>query len=92
LNGNDLAESCIEIMKHHDIDIINIGTSEDLTIKELAEIISSISNFKNNIVFDNSMPNGTMRKLLDVSLMKSLGLKNKTSLIEGIKKIYYEYK
>lgn len=89
---DDLAESCIEIMKHHDIDIINIGTSEDLTIKELAEIISSISNFKNNIVFDNSMPNGTMRKLLDVSLMKSLGLKNKTSLIEGIKKIYYEYK
>ncbi|NLT49759.1 MAG: GDP-L-fucose synthase [Ignavibacteria bacterium] len=67
---------------------INIGTGEDLTIKELAETIKDAVNYNGKIVFDTSKPDGTPRKLLDVSLLHSLGWKHKTDLKVGITKAY----
>lgn len=67
---------------------INIGTGEDLTIAELAEIISGIVGFKGEIEYDSSKPDGTPRKLMDVSRINNLGWKFKTSLEDGIKKTY----
>jgi len=64
--------------------LINIGTGEDLTIRELAELVSKVLDFKCEIVFDTSRQDGTLRKLLDVSRINALGWKAKTSLAEGI--------
>ena len=67
---------------------MNIGTGEDLTIKELAKLISEIVIFKGKIEYDNSKPDGTPRKLLDVSKLENLNWRAKTSLKEGIRKTY----
>ncbi len=70
---------------------INVGTGEDLTIAELAGVISEIVGFKGKINYDSSKPDGTPRKLMDVSRINNLGWKYKTSLQEGIKKAYNWY-
>ncbi|MFA5806144.1 MAG: GDP-L-fucose synthase [Melioribacteraceae bacterium] len=70
---------------------INIGSGEDVTIKELAEIIKKIVGFEGEIVFDSSKPDGTPRKLMDVSLLNKLGWKYSISLEEGIRKAYEWY-
>ena len=67
---------------------INIGTGEDLTIGELAKLISEIIGYKGKIVYDSSKPDGTPRKLMDVSRIHTLGWHHKTSLKEGIEKTY----
>ncbi|NOX18573.1 MAG: GDP-L-fucose synthase [Chlorobi bacterium] len=67
---------------------INIGTGADVTIAELAETVKSVVGFEGNIVYDASKPDGTPRKLLDVSLLRKLGWKHKVELREGIEKIY----
>ncbi len=67
---------------------INIGTGEDLTIAELAEMIKKIVDFKGEIIYDSTKPDGTPRKLMDVSRLHNLGWNHKTSLEEGIKKTY----
>jgi GDP-L-fucose synthase len=70
---------------------INIGTGEDLTITELASLIAQITGFKEKVVYDNSKPDGTPRKLMDVSRINKLGWKYKTSLSDGIQKAYDWY-
>jgi GDP-L-fucose synthase len=70
---------------------INIGTGEDLTISELASLIAQITGFKEKVVYDNSKPDGTPRKLMDVSRINKLGWKYKTSLKDGIQKAYNWY-
>jgi|WetSurMetagenome_2_1015567.scaffolds.fasta_scaffold40595_2 GDP-L-fucose synthase len=70
---------------------INIGTGRDLRIKELAELIKNVAGFKGELLWDNSKPDGTYRKLLDVSKINSLGWKEKVGLYEGIKIIYSNY-
>ncbi len=93
---DDLAEAVVFLMENIDakdlydlgISQINIGTGEDLSIKELAEIIARVTGFKGKIEFDSSKPDGTPRKLMDVSRIRSLGWKHKTSLEEGIRKTY----
>jgi GDP-L-fucose synthase len=70
---------------------MNIGTGRDLTIKELAGLIKSIIGFKGELAWDNTKPDGTFRKLLDVSKINRLGWKEKISLEEGIKMIYNKY-
>jgi GDP-L-fucose synthase len=70
---------------------INIGTGEDLTISELASLIAQITGFKEKVVYDNSKPDGTPRKLMDVSRINKLGWKYKTSLKDGIQKAYDWY-
>ncbi len=71
---------------------INIGTGGDITIRELAEVISDITAYKGNIEWDTSRPDGTNQKLMDVSKINSLGWKHKVSLEEGIKMVYEWYK
>jgi GDP-L-fucose synthase len=90
---DDLAEACYICMeKYNSLDIINIGTGEDITIKELAETISQIVGYDGEIEWDTTKPNGTPRKVLNVDRIKSLGWKPKISLFEGIAKTYEWYK
>lgn len=89
LHVDDLADACVHLMKTYDEnEIVNIGTGEDVTIKELAELIKKIVGFKGEIVNDTTKPDGTPRKLLDVSKLHSLDWKHKTSLGDGIKMTY----
>jgi len=89
---DDLAKACIFLMnEYNDSEIINVGTGADVTIKNLAEAIASIVGYKGKIIWDTSKPNGTMRKVLDVSKINKLGWKAETSLLYGIQKTYKWY-
>jgi GDP-L-fucose synthase len=89
---DDLADACIHLMlNYNESEIVNIGTGQDVTIKELALTISDIVGYKGDIHFNSDMPDGTPRKLLDVSKLSGLGWKYKTTLVEGIKKTYNNY-
>ena len=72
-------------------EFINIGTGRDITIKDLALMIKDIVGFRGEIVWDSSKPDGTPRKLLDISRIKALGWEPKTSLEQGIRKTYQWY-
>ena len=92
LHVDDLADACVFLMKRYDRgEIINIGVGQDLTIKELAEMIREITGFQGRIVYDRTRPDGTPRKLLDVSRINRLGWKAKISLREGIASTYKWY-
>ena len=85
----DLAEALVFLMKNYDSpEIINVGTGEDISIGELAEMMKNVTGFKGIIRFDTSRPDGTPRKLLDVTRIRSLGWKPKTSLKEGLLRTY----
>lgn len=89
LHVDDLAEACYFLMKNNkETNLINIGTGKDLTIKALAELIQKITNYKGRIVWNTDKPDGTPRKLLDVSQIHQLGWKHNIELEEGIKKVY----
>ena len=93
LHVDDLAEACIKCMQDYDeSEPINVGTGEDVTIKELAETIADVVGYKNNIKWNTDKPNGTPRKVLNVDKMKSLGWEPKISLREGIQSTYKWYK
>lgn len=82
---DDLAEACVFLMEHYnDTETVNIGTGEDVSIKTLATTIKEIVSFEGKLVFDTTKPDGTPRKLLDVSKINKLGWKHKTKLEEGI--------
>lgn len=84
---DDLAEACVFLMQNYnDAETINIGTGEDVTIKELAETIKKTVDFEGDLVFDATKPDGTPRKLLDVSKINNLGWKHKVNLQRGIEK------
>jgi len=91
----DLAEAVVLLMNNFDYsnigEFVNIGTGKDITIKELAELMSDIIGFKGNSKWDKSKPNGTPQKLLDVSRINNLGWQAKTSLRDGIKMTYKWY-
>jgi GDP-L-fucose synthase len=89
---DDLAEACLFLMGNYDDnEIINIGTGEDISILELANIIKNCIGYTGRIVWDSSKPDGTPHKLLDVSKIQSLGWKYKTNLKDGIKETYKWY-
>lgn len=89
---DDLADACVFLMEQGVSDgMLNIGTSTDVTIRELAETIMEIVGFKGGIVFDSSKPDGTPRKLLSVERVGALGWKAKTSLRDGIAKAYADF-
>jgi GDP-L-fucose synthase len=91
LHADDMADACVFLMKNHnEPGLINIGVGEDLTIKELAEMIKEITDYKGKLVFDTSKPDGTPRKLMDVSKLSSLGWKASITLRDGIEKVYRE--
>jgi GDP-L-fucose synthase len=89
LHSDDLADACYFLMQKYDSeDFINIGIGEDISIKELAELIANIVGFEGKIVWDSSKPDGTPRKLMDVSKLHQLGWKHKIGLEEGIRSVY----
>ncbi len=93
LHVDDLAEACYTCMEKYDgEEHINVGTGEDVTIKELAETIVDVVGYKNAYEWDTSKPNGTPRKVLNVDKIKSLGWEPKISLREGIESTYEWFK
>lgn len=86
---DDLADACVFAMKQYDGEqFLNVGTGEDLSIRELATLVTDVTGFSGRIVWDSAMPDGTPRKLLDVSRLHALGWKAKTSLPDGIRRSY----
>jgi GDP-L-fucose synthase len=86
---DDLAEALLFLMEHYnDPEIVNVGVGEDITIRELAELIGRITGFKGKLEFDATKPDGTPRKLLNVDKINKLGWKAKTPLEDGIQKTY----
>ncbi len=93
LHVDDLAEACYVCMQKYDeSEHINVGTGEDVTIKQLAETISRVVGFMGDTEWDNTKPNGTPRKVMNVDRIKALGWEPKISLREGIEKTYEWYK
>ncbi len=89
---DDLAEACVFLMeKGVSDDFYNIGTGTDVTIRELAETVMSVVGFAGSIVFDSSKPDGTPRKLLDVSRLREIGWQARTPLREGIALAYRDF-
>ena len=89
---DDLADACLFLMNNYDgSEIINIGVGSDLTISELAELVAKVVGFKGEVIFDSSKPDGTPRKLLDVTKLNDLGWKAKIGLEEGIRQTYNWY-
>jgi GDP-L-fucose synthase len=95
LHVDDMADACVYLMENYNApdigEFVNIGVGEDLTIKELAEMIKEVVGFKGKIVYDSSKPDGTPQKLLDVTKLHRLGWKARIPLKDGIKKVYQEY-
>ena len=102
LHSDDLARACVFLMnlpdekfdsllKDDEPPLLNVGTGEDLTIRELAELICSVVGFEGELVFDPSKPDGTPRKLLDVSRVQALGWKARTTLEQGIRDVAKDF-
>ncbi|WP_164480611.1 MULTISPECIES: GDP-L-fucose synthase [Legionella] len=88
----DMADACVFLMEEKTSDgLFNVGTGIDISIRELAEIVMDVVGFTGEIVFDETKPNGTPRKLLNVEKMKNLGWKAKTDLRTGITKTYKDF-
>jgi GDP-L-fucose synthase len=92
LHVDDLAEACFFLMQHYnDKQFVNVGCGEDLSIKSLAEMIQSIVGFPGELIWNTEKPDGTPRKLMDVSKIKGLGWSPKINLAQGIAAVYQEY-
>ena len=90
---DDLADACLFLMREYNgEEWMNVGTGKDLTIKELAQTIQKVTGFKGKIVFDSSKPDGTLRKLMDVSRLEKAGWKYTVELEDGIRQVYEEVK
>ena len=89
LHVDDLADACVHLMQtYNDPDIVNIGTGEDVTIRQLAELVREVVGFQGEIVQDLTKPDGTPRKLLDVSKLHGLGWKHRVDLKSGVESTY----
>ena len=92
LHADDLADACYYLMQHYNgPGLVNIGTGEDLSIKDLALLVKETVGYQGGIVHDLSKPDGTMRKLMDVSKLHSMGWKHTIGLPEGLKMVYQEF-
>ena len=93
LHVDDLADACYFLMQNYNgKEFVNIGTGEDISIKELAYLVKEIVGFNGELKFNTSKPDGTPRKLMDVSKLNNLGWKYSISLKEGVEKVYEEVK
>ena len=90
---DDMADACVYLMELDDIHdgLFNVGTGQDVTIRELAETVMDVVGFEGEIVFDASKPDGTPRKLLNVDRLRALGWQSETSLRDGIAKAYADF-
>lgn len=92
LYADDLGDACVFLMENYnEAEFVNIGTGEDLSIADLAQLIQEIVGYSGKLTFDPSKPDGTPRKLMDVSKLHALGWKHKTTLHEGIAKAYQDF-
>ncbi|HEV3050136.1 MAG TPA: GDP-L-fucose synthase [Longimicrobium sp.] len=92
LHVDDLADACVFLMRRHEgSDIVNVGVGEDISIRQLAETIRDVVGYTGELVFDSTKPDGTPRKLLDVSRMNALGWKASIGLRQGIEQTYEWY-
>jgi GDP-L-fucose synthase len=93
LHVNDLADACYFLLQNYDEQgLVNIGCGTDVSIKELAELIVAEVGYEGRLVFDLTKPDGTPRKLMDVSKINNLGWHYKTQLVDGIKSTIKEFK
>ncbi|SEN61214.1 GDP-L-fucose synthase [Paenibacillus sp. OV219] len=89
LHSDDLAEACLFLMEHYeDSEIVNIGVGEDISIKDLAFLIKDVVGYEGDVVFNTSAPDGTPRKLVDVTKINGLGWKATIPLEQGIRAVY----
>ena len=92
---DDLADACVHLMQRYDYrdvgEFVNVGTGEDISIKNLAELVRRSIGFEGKVIWDSTKPDGTPRKLLDISRIRSLGWKHRIGLEEGIGKSYAWY-
>jgi GDP-L-fucose synthase len=89
---DDLADACVFVMKHYSGDeFVNVGTGEDVTIAEFARVVAEVVGYTGTIAFDTSRPDGTPRKLLDVSKLSALGWRAKTPLRAGLEVTYADF-
>ncbi|MGC8751258.1 GDP-L-fucose synthase family protein [Hydrotalea sp.] len=93
MHVDDLADACLFLMQHyHEPGLVNIGWGKDISIAELAHLIQHITGFKGQIQFDTSKPDGTPRKLMDVTKLNNLGWHARISLEQGLRMVYEEVK
>lgn len=93
LHADDLAEACVYLMENYNQPgLVNIGVGEDVSILDLAKLVKDIVGFEGEIITDTTKPDGTPRKLMDVTKLNDMGWKAKISLKEGIQKVYEEIK
>lgn len=89
LHADDLADACLFLMEHYnEPTLINIGTGEDVTIKELAELVQRTVGYEGEIVWNTDKPDGTPRKLMDVTKLHNLGWRHRTTLPDGVRAVY----
>jgi GDP-L-fucose synthase len=89
---DDMADACVHLMKtYSDMDLVNIGSGEDITIAEFATLVAAIVGYQGSISYDTSRPDGTPRKLLDVGRLAGLGWRARTSLEDGLRLAYQAY-
>lgn len=95
LHVDDMADACVYLMENYDAEdigeFVNIGLGEDITIRNMAELIKDVAGYEGDIVYDTSKPNGTPQKLLEVTKLHSFGWKASIPLIDGIKRVYKVY-
>lgn len=95
LYSDDLGDACVYLMEKYNAadvgEFVNVGIGEEISIEELAELVANVVGFNGKLVFDNSKPDGTPRKLLDVSRLQKLGWRARTRLQEGLIRAYEDY-
>lgn len=94
LHVDDLAQAVLFVLEHRDQiseDLLNVGVGEDVTIRELAELVQKVTRYEDNVTWDSTKPDGTPRKLMDTRKMESYGWKASTSLEEGIRTTYKSF-
>ncbi|BDC98622.1 GDP-L-fucose synthase [Persicobacter psychrovividus] len=92
LHADDLAEACVYLMENYNEEsLVNIGTGEDISIKDLALLVKDTVGFEGELKFDTSKPDGTPRKLMDVSKLHSTGFRHKITLADGIAEVYKDF-
>jgi len=93
MHVDDLADACLYLMLNYDGKLfVNAGTGVDVSIRELAEIVKRVTGFQGELLFDTSKPDGTPRKLMDVSRLNDMGWKHKIDLEDGVRMVYEEVK
>jgi GDP-L-fucose synthase len=89
---DDLADACIFVLKHYSSDEhLNVGTGEDVSIAEFASLVAQVVGYEGKFAYDTSRPDGTPRKVLDVSRLKALGWKAETALVDGLTRAYADF-